>query len=216
MELFKLQLDYLQWLKKRITDIGDSDYHPAIHFDCYGHIGFAFDNDIPKMVAYIRKLEETAKPYDVIVEDPVNTGDKAKQVELLAGLHRALKKAGVQATTMADELCSRLEDHKMFAEADAVDMQKIKCPDLGSISNAIEGLLYLRSKGVKPYLGGSMTETERAAQVRVHMGLATQPDQMLASPGAGIDEAYCVTVNEMNRALALIGARRGARPARSK
>ena len=204
LPLFERQLEYIEWLKKRIQQVGDSDYKPVIHFDLYGHIGYAFKHNIPKMVQYFQKLEETAKPYSLIIEDAVNMGEKSKQIEMLAGLQRALKKAGVEITTMADELCSRLEDHIEFAEAGAVDMQKIKSPDLGSISNAIEGLLYLKTKGIKPYLGGSMTETERAAQVRVHMGLATQPNQMLASPGAGIDEASCVTQNEMYRTLALI------------
>jgi methylaspartate ammonia-lyase len=52
-----------------------------------------------------------------------------------------------------------------------------------------------------------MTATDRAAQVRVHIALATQPNQMLASPGAGIDEAYCITMNEMLRTLALVRSR---------
>jgi len=213
MDLFNKQLEYLAWVKERIQQIGDKDYHPTIHFDLYGHIGFAFNNDVPKMVSYFQKLEKTAKPYSLIIEDPVNMGDKARQIEVLAALRAGLKKAGVQIITMADELCTRLEDHKAFAEAGAVDMQKIKAPDLGSITNAIEGLLYLKTKGVEPYLGGSATETDRAAQVRVHIGLATQPNQMLASPGSGIDEAYCITMNEMLRTLALIGKGRNPGPA---
>ena len=203
--LFERQLDYLAWVRDRIQQVGDKDYHPRIHFDLYGHIGFAFDHDIPKMVQYFQKLEETAKPYDLIIEDPVNMGNKPDQIQLLASLRVALKEAGVGITTMADELCTRLEDHKAFAAAEAVDMQKIKSPDLGSITNAIEGLLFLKSKGVLAYLGGSATETDRAAQIRVHMGLATQPDQMLASPGSGIDEAYCITMNEMRRSMLRIG-----------
>nr|WP_315988364.1 hypothetical protein [Desulforamulus aquiferis] len=38
-------------------------------------------------------------------------------------------------------------------------------------------------------MGGTCNETDRSAQVCVHIGIATQPDQMLAKPGMGVDEA---------------------------
>ena len=51
--------------------------------------------------------------------------------------------------------------------------------------------------------GGTCNETDRSAQVCVHVALATEPAQMLAKPGMGMDEGYMIVYNEQNRILAL-------------
>ena len=38
--------------------------------------------------------------------------------------------------------------------------------------------------------------------------MATQPTQMLAKPGMGVDEGFMVVYNEMNRILAIRKAKR--------
>jgi methylaspartate ammonia-lyase len=204
MSKHKEQLNYVKWVRNRIQDLGGEDYKPTIHIDNYGMIGLAYNHDLDMMVDYLRKLEQVASPYPLIIEDPVNMGEKQKQIQMMASLRSAVRKAGLNIILMVDELCPRLEDHKDFAAAGAADMQKVKSPDLGGINNAIEAVLHLKSLGVMQYLGGSATETDRAAQVRVHIGLATQPSQMLASPSMMPDAAHCVTHNEMQRAIALM------------
>src|SRR3972149_1428201 len=126
----------------------------------------------------------------------------------MAELKSELRRRGNRVRLMTDELCPTFEDHKAFAAAGAADLQKVKAPDMGGVSNSIECALYLKSKGVGVYLGGSATETERAAQVRTHVALAVRPDQMLASPGMGVDEAHSVVVNEMHRTRAMWKLRR--------
>ena len=37
-----------------------------------------------------------------------------------------------------------------------------------------------------------------------HVAIATQPEQMLAKPGMGVDEGLMVVYNEMQRTLALL------------
>jgi methylaspartate ammonia-lyase len=81
-------------------------------------------------------------------------------------------------------------------------MIQVKTPDLGGIGNTVEAILYCNSKGVLAYQGGSCNETERSAQVCVHLAMATQPVQMLAKPGMGMDEGYMLVYNEMQRILA--------------
>jgi methylaspartate ammonia-lyase len=66
-----------------------------------------------------------------------------------------------------------------------------------------DAVLYCRSQGIGAYLGGSCNETDRSAQVCVHIAMATGPDQMLAKPGMGMDEGYMILFNEMSRILAL-------------
>ena len=64
-------------------------------------------------------------------------------------------------------------------------------------------LAYCKAKGIGAYQGGTCNETDRSAQVCVHCALATQPVQILAKPGMGVDEGYMIVSNEMNRILAL-------------
>jgi methylaspartate ammonia-lyase len=75
---------------------------------------------------------------------------------------------------------------------------------LGGVDKSVEAILYCKSKGVLPYLGGSCAETDRSAQVSVHIALATRPHQVLIKPGMGVDEGASIMHNEMIRTLALI------------
>ena len=56
--------------------------------------------------------------------------------------------------------------------------------------------------------GGTCNETDRSAQVCVHCAMATQPAQILAKPGMGVDEGYMIVYNEMNRILAIRNAKK--------
>ena len=100
-----------------------------------------------------------------------------------------------------------LEDIKEFVDHQVCDMIQIKTPDLGGLNNIIEAVLYAKENGVGAYLGGTCNETERSSQVCVHIALATQPTQILAKPGMGVDEGLMITHNEMQRALAILQAR---------
>ena len=53
----------------------------------------------------------------------------------------------------------------------------------------------------------SCNETDRSAQVCVQVAMATQPDQILAKPGMGVDEGYMIVYNEMQRVLAYEAAK---------
>jgi methylaspartate ammonia-lyase len=203
MEIFRQQPEYVAYLRKRLTEYTEPEYRPTIHMDCYGHVGYAFDADVPKMVEYLARLEELASPYRLLIEDPVNMGQKPAQIEKMAQLHAAVHDAGLRMELLADELCPRLEDHKEFAAAHAADYQKIKAPDLGSLANSVDGLLHLKKMGVKTYLSGSATSTIQAANCLCHIAMAVQPDQLLAVPGGGVNEAYSLMFNEMRSIMAL-------------
>ena len=90
-----------------------------------------------------------------------------------------------------------------FADAKAGHMVQIKTPDLGGVNNTIEAVLYCKEKGIGAYQGGTCNETDRSAQVCVQCAMATQPDQILAKPGMGVDEGFMIVYNEMNRILAM-------------
>lgn len=203
--------EYVAWLRDRIINNRSSeDYNPVMHMDVYGTIGAAFgNNNYKEMADYIEKLGEIAKPFKLRIEGPMDCDcDRETQLEALAALTRELDARGSDVELVADEWCNTLEDIKLFADNKAGHMVQIKTPDLGGINNTIEAVLYCKEKGIGAYQGGTCNETDRSAQVCVHCAMATQPVQILAKPGMGVDEGFMIVYNEMNRILAMRKAKK--------
>lgn len=198
--------EYVGWLRDRIlTKRLQPDYSPVLHIDVYGTIGAAFGNHNYKAMAdYICSLEEIAKPLHLRIEGPMDCDStREAQLEALAALTAELDARKSTVELVADEWCNTLEDIKLFADHKAGHMVQIKTPDLGGINNTIEAVLYCKEKGIGAYQGGTCNETDRSAQVCVNCAMATQPVQILAKPGMGVDEGFMIVYNEMNRILAL-------------
>ena len=203
--------EYVAWLRDRILANRQSeDYLPVFHIDVYGTIGAAFgNNNYVAMADYIEELGRIAKPFHLRIEGPMDCDcDRETQIEALAGLTAELDRRGCDVELVADEWCNTLEDIKMFADAKAGHMVQIKTPDLGGVNNTIEAVLYCKEKGIGAYQGGTCNETDRSAQVCVHCAMATQPAQILAKPGMGVDEGFMIVYNEMNRILAIRKAKK--------
>ncbi len=204
--------EYVVWLRQRIlTRRHSQDYHPVLHIDCYGTIGAAFgNNNYEKMADYLAELEQEAAPFHLRIEGPMDCdSDRESQVEALSALTSLVDRRGIKVELVADEWCNTLEDIKIFADRKAGHMVQIKTPDLGSIHNTIEAVLYCKAKGIGAYQGGTCNETDRSAQVCVHCAMAAGPDQILAKPGMGFDEGFMIVYNEMQRILALRQAKAG-------
>ena len=200
--------DYIRWLRDRIVSLSpDPGYSPVLHLDVYGTIGAVFGLEAPAIVDYLARLERAAHPFRLRVEGPVDVEDRERQMLALRELTRAVDDRGVNVEIVADEWCNTLEDIKYFADNKAGHMVQIKTPDLGSIGNIVEAVLYCKERGVGAYQGGTCNETDRSAQVCVHLAMASRPDQILAKPGMGVDEGYMVVYNEMKRILALAKAK---------
>ena len=207
----QLLADYVAWLRDRILAYrSDESYAPVMHIDVYGTIGAVFgNNNYTAMADYIQKLEELAKPFKLRIEGPMDCDcDRETQMVALAGLTAELDKRGATVELVADEWCNTLEDIKLFADNKAGHMVQIKTPDLGGINNTIEAVLYCKEKGIGAYQGGTCNETDRSAQVCVHCAMATQPAQILAKPGMGVDEGFMIVYNEMNRIIAIRKAKK--------
>ena len=203
--------EYVAWLRDRILAMRhDESYLPVFHIDVYGTIGAAFgNNNYEAMADYIEQLGKIAKPFHLRIEGPMDCDcDRETQMTALAGLTAELDKRGCDVELVADEWCNTLEDIKLFADHKAGHMVQIKTPDLGGINNTIEAVLYCKERGVGAYQGGTCNETDRSAQVCVHCAMATQPVQILAKPGMGVDEGYMIVYNEMNRILAIRSAKK--------
>ncbi len=203
--------EYVAWLRDRIlANRGDENYLPVFHMDVYGTIGVIFgNNNYTAMADYIEELGRIAKPFKLRIEGPMDCDcDRQTQMTALAGLTAELDRRGCDVELVADEWCNTLEDIKLFADNKAGHMVQIKTPDLGGINNTIEAVLYCKERGIGAYQGGTCNETDRSAQVCVHCAMATQPVQILAKPGMGVDEGYMIAYNEMNRILASRNARK--------
>ena len=206
--------EYVAWLRDRIlANRTNEHYLPVFHIDVYGTIGAAFGNtNYKEMADYIEELGKIAKPFHLRIEGPMDCDvDVPTQMKALAGLTAELDARGCDVELVADEWCNTLEDIKLFADNKAGHMVQIKTPDLGGINNTIEAVLYCKEKGIGAYQGGTCNETDRSAQVCVHCAMATQPVQILAKPGMGVDEGYMIVHNEMNRIIAMRKAKKAAK-----
>ena len=201
-------LEYIKWLRDRIsTKAPHQGYKPVLHIDVYGTIGMVFGNSSYRAMAdYLKTLEEAARPYHLRIEGPMDSGSREAQMKDLAGLTALLDQEGIDVELVADEWCNTLEDVIYFADNKAGHMIQIKTPDLGSVHNTVEAVIYCKGKGVSAYQGGTCNETNRSAEVCVQCAMASQPEQILAKPGMGVDEGFMICNNEMRRVLALRAA----------
>ncbi|MFY9526837.1 MAG: enolase C-terminal domain-like protein, partial [Limnochordia bacterium] len=179
-------------------------YLPDFQVDVYGTIGEAFNNDIAKVGEYARELVEIVAPHKLLIEGPIELASKEEQIRGMAELRKYVDDNNIPVTFVVDEWCNTLQDIKDFTDAKAGHMIQIKAPDLGSLTNSVEAILYCHANGMIPYLGGTCNETERSAQITVQVAVATQPRQILSKPGMGVDEGLSICTNEMNRLVALL------------
>jgi len=205
----ELLLEYVGWLRDRILSMRtDSHYMPFLHIDVYGTIGQIFGvQNFDGMADYLETLAKAAHPFQLRIEGPMDADERELQMQCLAGLTRVIDERKIPVQLVADEWCNTLEDIQYFADNKAGHMVQIKTPDLGGIHNTVEAVLYCKERGVGAYQGGTCNETDRTAQVCVHLAMATKPDQILAKPGMGVDEGYMIVYNEMQRIRAVLSVR---------
>ncbi len=203
-------MDYVKWLRNRIIDKRlNQSYHPILHIDVYGTIGMIFEDDIEKSFQYLKKLSDTAKPFSLRIEGPIDKGNREQTLEALKQLKDRIDADDeVLVEIVADEWCNTLDDVKVFADQNAAHMLQVKTPDLGGVNNTIEALRYCLKKGIGAYSGGSCNETNISAEITTSIAMACNAKQCLAKPGMGTDEGIMIVKNHMMRTLALIESRR--------
>jgi len=197
---------YLEWLSERVGDLGQDGYEPRFHVDVYGTIGELFGSpyDSRGVVEYFARLERAAEPYALQIEGPMDAENRTGQISAMAELRDALAENAVDVDIVADEWCNTIDDIERFVDEEATDVVQVKTPDLGGIQNSVKAVQYCEGTESRAYLGGSCAETDNTARACAHVALATQPIQVLAKPGMGVDEGYMIVKNEMQRTLARI------------
>ncbi|HEN3288974.1 TPA: methylaspartate ammonia-lyase [Yersinia enterocolitica] len=195
--------EYVSWLAKRVSDLRvDLSYKPDLHIDVYGTIGLIFDMDPMLCAEYIASLQEQAGELNLYIEGPVDAGNKPDQIRLLTEITHNLEKLGSNVKIVADEWCNTYQDIIDFTDAGSCHMVQIKTPDLGSIHNIVDAVLYCNKKGMEAYQGGTCNETDISARTCVHVAIASRPMRMLIKPGMGFDEGMNIVFNEMTRTIA--------------
>jgi methylaspartate ammonia-lyase len=194
----------LEAIVRRIGQIGAPGYRPGIHIDLYGTLGELFENNVERISAYIGQLEKVVGDLAFMVESPIIAETRGQQIEIYQALTAENRRRGATSRLIVDEWCNNLDDVRAFADAKATDMLQVKMPDLGSLTNTIEAVLYAKGRGLGVSLGGSLNETDQSARISVHVALACQPDYIFAKPGTGGDEALMIVRNEMQRTLRIM------------
>lgn len=196
--------EYVSWLCHRIRSLRrDAAYNPVLHIDVYGTVGTIFDNDADRIADYLTTLEKRAEGFTLYIEGPADAGSSKGQIALLSAIKSALAARGSKVRIVADEWCNTFQDVVDFVDAGCCDMVQIKTPDLGSLHNTIDAVLYCKAHGVEAYQGGTCNETDISARACLHAAMATRPERVLVKPGMGFDEGMTIVSNEMNRILAL-------------
>ncbi|MDY9920853.1 MAG: methylaspartate ammonia-lyase [Synergistota bacterium] len=200
-------LDWVKWVKNRITEIGDADYKPVMRYDVYGCMGYAFNDDLDKVFEYLLRVAEACEPYEVFIEMPIDLKSNEKQLEGMKYLRKRLDDAGCRLKLIIDEYANTYEEIVEWVDAKGADMVQVKTIDLGGINNIIEAVLYCKKNGVLAYQGGTCNETDKSAIVCANLAVATKPFAMAGKPGMGVDEGVMIVSNEQERLLAILKAK---------
>jgi methylaspartate ammonia-lyase len=205
----ELLLKYVGWLKDRVLLTRKHDtYLPDLHLDTYGTVGIAFQNNIDTIILYCKALEAQAYPLKLRLEGPIDTGDREGTMQALKEITRRLDLEKINIDIVADEWCNTLEDIKYFADHKAGHMLQIKTPDLGSIHNVAEAILYCKEKGILAYSGGTCNETNISAEATTSVAIACGADLCLAKPAMDVDSGYMIVNNFMERTIQLANHRK--------
>jgi methylaspartate ammonia-lyase len=205
----EILLDYVTWIKNRILEKRTKEsYDPILHFDVYGTLGIAFDNDVDKIIEYCIKLEKAAHPFRVRLEGPIDTNDREGTMQYLKEITKKIDGKQIKVEIVADEWCNTLEDIKYFADQRAGHILQIKTPDLGGINNIAEAIIYCKEKGIGAYCGGTCNETNISSEATTSIAIACNADLCLAKPGMDVDGGFMIVKNMMERVISLANSRK--------
>jgi methylaspartate ammonia-lyase len=200
-------VEYVRWVRERVERLRPAtSYQPVLHFDVYGQLGVAAGGDLAGVADIVVAMERAAEPFPLRVEHPVDAGSRDGQIAELVRLRGILAERSSRVQIVADEWANTVDDIRAFNRAGAADVVQIKAPDLGPLHDVVDAVVDCRRHGVVAHVGGSCCETDRAAQVCVHVALGAHADQLLAKPGMGVDEGLSIVRNEMERTLRLSAA----------
>ena len=195
-------LAYVQWLKEHIRRVDDPTYTPTVHLDVHGAVGRIFNQKVDQIVDYLMLLQDTLGPLPLRMESVALADSVDDQIEIYSQIKNELVRRQSPVKLVADEWANNLQDIQKFVDRGCVDMVHVKCPDVGSVADIVNSILYCKQGGISVLLGGSSIETAISTRATMHIAMVTRPDVVLMKPGMGVDEAYMICQGEMARIAA--------------
>ncbi|MEZ4594275.1 MAG: hypothetical protein R3D55_24500, partial [Chloroflexota bacterium] len=145
------------------------EYAPMLHLDLHGGFGDLFENNSGKILGAIYGLEQAAKPYPLLIQNPVWREDWATQRAQLQELTSFCRIRRLEARLVADAWVDSLEAVQQFADAKICQMIHIELPRLGNLEVGITAVHHAHSQNLPVILSGSDTP------LTTHIALATRP-----------------------------------------
>ncbi len=163
------------------------DFQPTIHLDLQGGFGNLFDNKSGKVLGAMYGLERAAKPYDLLMQNPVWREDLPTQLAQYKELTSFCRIRRLKTMLVADVWVDSFEAVQQFADASVCQMLHVVLPRLGNLEVGITTVLHANSQNHPVILSGTPTP------LTTQLALALQPDQLQGDP--------LIHYNEMQKSL---------------
>ena len=145
------------------------EYAPTLQLDLQGGFGELFGNNSGKVLGAIYGLEQAAKPYELLIQNPVWREDLAAQVAQLKELTSYCRMRRLKAQLVADAWVDSLEAVQQFADAKICQMIHIELPRLGNLEVGITAVQHAHTHNHPVSFSGSDTA------LTTQLALATRP-----------------------------------------
>lgn len=154
----------------------DASFTPTIFLDLQGGFGDLFNNNPGKILGALFGLEQAAKPFCLLVQNPIWLASKAEQLDQLKTLKSYLSIRRMQLKLVADAWVDSLADAELFANADSCHMVHLALPRLGNLDAGITAVLHLLANKHEVLLSGETTP------LTTHIALAARPTLLSGPP----------------------------------
>ena len=196
---------YTRMMKEAaLAEGAPNEFKPRILHSMKGAYSTIIGESTGKTLGRLSGLDTNARPYEVIVIDPMAWPERDKQIDKmkrLVDLMRLRVNMSLKVAIHAD--IKTVQDVRDFVEAKAAHFVVLDPLQMGSLHAVIDGAQICRDAEIGVLIGGVSAETTRASRLTTHVALALQPDYILAKPASQVG---IVTVNnEMNRILFELG-----------
>lgn len=192
---------YVRMMKESaLGEAAPNEYKPFFIHSVNGAYSTIVGDSTGKTLGRLSGLDTNARPYQVIVIDPLGWPTRDAQIgkmKRLVDLMRLRVNMSLKVAVHAD--IETVKDVEDFVDAKAAHYLVLDPLKMGSLQAVIEGAKICQAADVGVLIGGNSAETTRSAGLMTAVALAVQPDLMLARPASQVG---IVTVNnEMRRTL---------------
>ncbi len=207
----ELLREYIGWLVERIRKFRtDETYVPTLHIDVYGTIGLICALRPGRVADYLASLEPIAAEFPLYIEGPVDAEREAAPDRAPGGHPPRARGQGLPGQDRGRRVVQHLRGRRRFHRRPSpATWSRSRRPTSAASRTRSRPSCTAADHGMEAYQGGTCNETEISAKACVHAAVAARAERLLAKPGMGFDEGFMIVRNEMERVIAVLGARSG-------